>query len=121
VPRAPGSFQVTCRGRRVVCGWPYDMLFLLVVESRASSTPLGMPENLPVSWLAEHCGHFRILWPGLLANTLFFSLLFLIPVYGGLIVHSQVRQMRGRCPCCAYPVVSGQGGCPECGWGRTAA
>ena len=58
------------------------------------------------------------LWPGLLGNTLFYTLLVLTPI--ALLRWRTLRRRarRGLCLACAYELGEGVSACPECGLAR---
>lgn len=57
----------------------------------------------------------RPIWPGLLANTLFYAALTLALLAGLRVVRTRRRRARGRCVACGYELDEGVGVCPECG------
>jgi hypothetical protein len=69
-----------------------------------------------------HTGHWptRILWPGFLLNTLFWSCIIASPFWlrRGFVAWRSARRRRdGRCPACGYArgSINPQHPCPECG------
>lgn len=64
---------------------------------------------------------FRVLWRGMLANTVFFALVIWLIRRGGRTVLSYRRLKRGSCPSCTYDLAHDyRSGCPECGWRRAS-
>ncbi|NRA59017.1 MAG: hypothetical protein HRU13_12970 [Phycisphaerales bacterium] len=57
----------------------------------------------------------RPVWPGLLGNALFYTLLVLTPVVLRRWRTLRRRARRGLCLACAYELGEGIGACPECG------
>ena len=59
------------------------------------------------------------LWPGLVGNTLFYALLWLLGFAHLRLVICNRRFRRGLCPACRYDLgFNNAPGCPECGWRR---
>lgn len=63
------------------------------------------------------------LWPGFLANTVFYAILWAIILAAASFLFATITGKRamaqGRCPRCGYDLVGNHaGGCPECGWNR---
>lgn len=56
------------------------------------------------------------IWPGVLANTLVYSTLWLAGVLSLMRLKTAVRRRRGLCPACGYDL-TGTTSCPECGHG----
>lgn len=61
----------------------------------------------------------RPIWPGLLANTLFYAALVFLPLAGLRLARSRRRRRRGLCVACGYELGHGIAVCPECGLGAT--
>jgi hypothetical protein len=62
------------------------------------------------------------IWPGLLIDTGFYSLLWAVPIIGLPMLRVRRRRRKGRCPKCAYDLQHAfKTGCPECGWQRSQA
>lgn len=64
------------------------------------------------------------LWPGFLANTLIFAVLWAVVIAAAAWLFGTVTGRRamaqGRCPKCGYDLLGNHaGGCPECGWNRS--
>ncbi|MFG0258779.1 MAG: hypothetical protein ACF8LK_00390 [Phycisphaerales bacterium JB041] len=58
-------------------------------------------------------------WPGLLANTLFYTLLWWLAFASLRMVKHNRRYRRGLCPLCRYDLLADySNGCSECGWKR---
>ncbi|UYV11518.1 MAG: hypothetical protein NCW75_09415 [Phycisphaera sp.] len=57
----------------------------------------------------------RPIWPGLLANTLFYAALTLSLMAGWRWLRTRRRRVRGRCVACGYELGEGVRVCPECG------
>lgn len=144
VPDDTARFCPTCRKKRVdgAFGWP-----LRVVAFRAESVWIANP-NAPLDWVQEAytlnptigwidwgrispIGRLvgfsgdqlvpgRILWPGLIANTAFFTVLLWIPVFVWRTyrwIVDGIRASVGACLNCGYDVAKQPEGtaCPECG------
>ena len=60
----------------------------------------------------------RPVWPGLLGNAFFYTLLVLTPVVLWRWRTLRRRARRGLCLACAYELGEGIGACPECGLAR---
>lgn len=61
----------------------------------------------------------RPIWPGLLANTLFYALLWWLAFASLRMVRHNRRYRRGLCPLCRYDLLADYSkGCSECGWNR---
>ncbi len=59
------------------------------------------------------------LWPGLVANTLIYGLLWWLGLAARRMVICNRRFRRGLCPICRYDLgFNNTAGCPECGWRR---
>ena len=58
------------------------------------------------------------IWPGLLANTLFYAALAMTPMVLLRWRRTRWRRARGLCVACGYELGEGVGVCPECGFGR---
>ncbi len=83
------------------------------------------PSRTLVRWLYQSpFGHqryiaipLRPIWPGLLANTLFYAALTLVLLAGLRLRRTRRRRAHGRCVACGYELGEGVGVCPECGLG----
>jgi hypothetical protein len=83
-----------------------------------SLTPHTDWHGLPVQRILP----LRVIWPGLLINSLCYAAFWLALLCSLRFVRrirSILRRHAQRCPCCGYSL-HGAGGCPECGAGRTA-
>lgn len=60
-------------------------------------------------------------WPGLLANTAFYTLLVLTPIVLQRWWRLRRRRASGQCPACGYDMAGGAGVCPECGLAARAS
>ncbi len=109
----------------VLAGWPLRCLGSQT-RPRVDPTPSAI-EQLHGHWrqsivLDRGSGWFygsyvlpyRPLWLGLLANTLFFTMLLWLLAVGPFFLRRRLRIRRGLCPKCAYPM--GESAlCTECG------
>ena len=63
----------------------------------------------------------RVLWFGMVINELFYVSLIVSAYCTWRYGRRAIRRRRGCCPRCAYDLRgNSEGGCPECGWKRTA-
>ena len=69
-----------------------------------TSDSLGMQRLLP----------FKPIWAGFAINTLFYTALLWLPLFGVVALRRQLRARRGLCVACGYPV-SESAVCSECG------
>lgn len=65
-----------------------------------------------------------VLWFGLLVNTVFFALAWVLLLFAALHATRVLRKSRsirrGKCPVCGYDLLGDYStGCPECGWKRS--
>lgn len=61
----------------------------------------------------------RLLWRGVLLDTLFYSVVVGLFLFGALEGRGRLRRARGRCIKCGYDLRGDlDTGCPECGWNR---
>jgi len=61
----------------------------------------------------------RVLWRGLILDTLFYAVLIGLLLVGASQGRARLRKARDRCPKCAYDLRGDlDTGCPECGWNR---
>ena len=93
-----------------------------VCEERWSLTlPLGR-FHLPGTTLYELRLPLRPLLPALAANTVFYGLLWALPLIGVPLLKRRRRRRRSLCLSCAYDLVgTTTDACPECGCPRRAA
>jgi hypothetical protein len=103
------------------CGWPCRCLRAWTADlcehwhgavsgpTWLIRAPVGASRPLPyVPW-----------WPGLIANTLFFTAPWFLLLFGVGVARCRWRMRRGSCPSCKYDLRGDlDAGCPECGWGR---
>lgn len=97
-------------------GWPW-----LAAEGR-NVRGSGPPEFLlevTVFW-KDRSIPLRPIWPGLLANTLFYATITLALLAGLRLIRTHRRRKRGRCVACNYKLGEGISVCPECGLEKTA-
>lgn len=59
------------------------------------------------------------IWPGLVANTLFWAGLWGAAIFVPGILRRRHRRKRGLCVACGYDLSASAGACPECGRGKT--
>ena len=63
---------------------------------------------------------FLPIWPGVLVDTGFWAGFWALPVFGSSCWRRRRRRRHGRCMDCGYDLCGSiDGGCPECGWGRS--
>jgi hypothetical protein len=122
------------QGMEHATGWPalagwYSMRFVYTsgafnaefegaIEFPATppSRPFGVAQGGAIRALP-----LRPIWPGLLINTAFYAILWLLPLGGLRAARRAWRRHRGRCPACAYhlvgltPAPDSRVTCPECG------
>ena len=95
-------------------GWPWH-----AAEGREVHAP-GQPSAR--AWATywnigpgRHLVPMAPVWPGLLANTLFYAALTLALLMGLRSWRTRRRRKRGRCVACGYELGESVGVCPECG------
>lgn len=109
--------------REEAYGWPFPCLrqqWLLPSKSSQLELHGGLdlaygPRLLGSATGAEKGLPLTLLWLGLCADVVVFSLATLLLSIGAALVKKQVRLHRDRCPSCAY-CLHGSQRCPECGW-----
>ena len=57
---------------------------------------------------------YRPIWPGFAVNTIFYAAILWLLIPGPFVLRRFIRQRRGICPACAYPMGE-TGVCTECG------
>ena len=104
-------------------GWPFRALRFVVqgdastyVWQHASKKP--PPQFLRPS-IAATAFPLSPLWPGLLGNTVLYSVVLVTPILGATHVSRRLRARRGACLACGYPVNASRR-CPECGTERNS-
>ncbi len=66
------------------------------------------------AWGRDYPLPLRPIWPGFAANTIFYATIFWLVIPGPFALCRLIRQRRGLCPSCAYPM--GESAvCSECG------
>jgi hypothetical protein len=89
--------------------WTADAGFILPFPSQPTDLSLRV---LP----------YRPIWPGLIANTALFAILFACLTTTARAGRRALRRRRGLCPICTYDLSGNTTpGCPECGHGRAIA
>lgn len=103
--------------RGIKAGWPFRGLWgrtIFNVNHRPKNTHTGL-SHVTVRG-TEHAFPWRPLWPGFVANMLFYGGAMLAVWYAAVYAFRWRRGRRGRCPHCAYPVDPRASLCPECGY-----
>lgn len=105
-------------------GWPLISLWCKreVLDSRNQLAAVeggiktGLPKFQYGSILGGHrpALPLRPIWRNFAVNTLFYALILWLVVRGPFVLRRIIRQRRGRCPGCGYPVGS-SAVCTECG------
>jgi hypothetical protein len=108
----------------VETGWPAHSLAIDYWHEAHHSTPITIPIRRYTGGL--QLGRVllpkRVLWRGVILDTLFYSVLIGLLLIGASQGRARLRRARGRCPNCAYDLRGRlDEGCPECGWNRSAA
>ncbi|MEQ8844360.1 MAG: hypothetical protein RIB58_05845 [Phycisphaerales bacterium] len=100
-------------------GWPWPAAAGRWVEAPGARRP---PVYESLVSVVRGQSHYRFplrpTWPGLLANTLFYTALALAPMVLLRWRRTRRRRARGLCVACGYELGEGVGVCPECGLGR---
>lgn len=113
--RVPG-FGVEC-----AAGWPFLAFWCsvdLVSPARVATSGVRGGFELPGggSWvLAVRAVPLRPIWTGLVLNTLFYSVCWLVVVWAVGSLRRVRRLTSGKCVACGYDLRGIKGGCPECG------
>lgn len=77
------------------------------------------PPSLNGPWSDWRALPLRPIWPGFVADVLFWAVTLWAVVVGPFQMRQLLRKRRGRCPQCGYDLRGDLSqGCPECGWGR---
>lgn len=102
--RCMRSFLVASKGTAPRFEREYEQLVIT-----RSTRPFGRVFSVPL----------KPLWPGLLANTVFWA----VAIVAAGVVSAQIRAItrrcRGNCPACGYDLRDELAkGCSECGWGK---
>ncbi|MGD1916171.1 MAG: hypothetical protein ACFCBV_08285 [Phycisphaerales bacterium] len=96
-------------------GWPWRAAFGMAQDTtwsgRTPSVGLWRVRATGIDWTVP----FLPSWPGLLANTLFYTAVALMPLGLRRWIGLRLRARRGLCLACAYELGEGIGACPECG------
>ena len=67
-------------------------------------------------WLTSRHIPLKPIWPGFVANTIFYAAFLWLLLPGPFALRRFIRVMRGLCPTCAYDLRHGEhDACPECG------
>ncbi len=103
-PMADGSLDVDSGG-----------FFSLPINQPATLTKFAGTESIPA---AEHLWvPYRPIWSGLIFNTVFYSLIFMVLLSIERVYRHARRMHKGRCPMCSYELgFVFADGCSECGW-----
>ena len=96
-------------------GWPW-----LCAQGRQIRNPLGQGWTIVYTFYSKTAqGSVAIpyfpIWPGLLANTLFYATMTLALLAALRLNRTRRRRKRGRCIACGYKLGDGVTTCPECG------
>ena len=99
-------------------GWPARAAEGRRVNDHGPTSPVERQEwlvavDLSPEWFAWV--PLRPIWPGLLANTLFYAAIALMPMVLLRWRRTRRRRARGLCVACGYELGEGVGVCPECG------
>ncbi|MFI4915037.1 MAG: hypothetical protein ACIAS6_00845 [Phycisphaerales bacterium JB060] len=110
-------------------GWPLlasrGHLHVVVRGVQPGTPPPSASGGPPGLWMFQLFGEdwvvpYLPLWPGLLGNTLFYTLLVLTPIIFWRWQKLRRRTKRGLCVACGYELGEGVDACPECGLARAA-
>lgn len=114
--------------REEAFGWPQPMLMSQIVSTPGRVGPINAIDlgPHPTCWGERLYLPKHPIWRGLVVNAIFYGCLWWIAL--GLLmvlwpwlrgVSTSLRQLRGRCPNCAYDLRGRfDAGCSECGWRR---
>lgn len=105
--------------RYIQIGWPFRAAYGTWEQRFSQPTTrrvVGIYE--PTIRGRERTFPYLPLWPGLLANTLFYAALALTPMVLLRWRRTRRRRARGLCVACGYELGEGVSVCPECGLGR---
>lgn len=96
-------------------GWPFESAYGIRSGSSAVTgvrvVGLAAPTVFGRTWFVPHLP----IWPGLLANVLFYAALALAPMALLRWRRTRRRRARGLCEACGSELGKGVGVCPECG------
>ena len=105
-------------------GWPLISLWcrreLVGLPDQLTAVEGGIKTGLPAFQHGPLQVFFRPalplrpIWRNFAANTVFYALILWLAIRGPFVLRRQVRQRRGRCPNCGYPVGT-SAVCTECG------
>ncbi|MEQ8844716.1 MAG: hypothetical protein RIB58_07660 [Phycisphaerales bacterium] len=99
-------------------GWPTRGAYGRMSYAAAPSGAFGHSyDGLVETRMKSNLVRFplRPIWPGLLANTLFYATIILALLVGLRLTRIRRRRKRGRCIACAYELGQSISVCPECG------
>ena len=101
-------------------GWPFFCAYKEKWSQTQGRNQVDSGENILV--IGTHRFPRRILWTGLIGNTLIYGSFAWIIMMSIVLARQWYRLRSGRCPNCAYRLQDRIAeGCPECGWNRPAA
>jgi len=115
------------RVEQIWVGWPMRSLYGALWSSfKDNNTGIAEPihvysESLAAPWRGNHAGVRYVLpltplWPGFAVNTLFYAGVLWLLWATPFALRRIIRQRRGLCPACAYPIGTSRV-CTECGQG----
>lgn len=110
----PGRYVFT---RHLASGWPLPSAKGRILHQDYVGSGNGDRQGL----VAAKLGKTRLsipvrpIWPGLLANTLFYAALAVTPMVLLRWWRTRRRRARGLCVACGYELGEGVAACPECG------
>ena len=99
-------------------GWPFYCAYKEKWSQNQGNNLIVRGDNILV--IGKHQFPKRIMWTGLLGNTLIYSLFAWVIMLSLSLTRQWNRLRSGRCPNCAYHLQDRiDEGCPECGWNRS--
>jgi predicted nucleic acid-binding Zn ribbon protein len=99
---------------RIIAGWPYQGLDCYSFDQSAPPIEARADYGAGPIDFEERRLPLRPLWPGFAVNTLFYAAVLWLLFAGPSAVRRMIRQRRGQCAMCAYPIGTNER-CTECG------